>query len=95
MRRPRSCRRAALAASAGALALAALLACLTLRWAVSRPASPALRLDSPPIAGHVYSLWVLPCDAFSPGQAMVGRDLWIFSSYPPPGPKLILAPPCP
>jgi hypothetical protein len=47
------------------------------------------------IGGHGYSLWLLPCDAFNPGQIILGRDLWIFSRYPPPGIAIPLAPACP
>jgi hypothetical protein len=87
--------RRALAAAGAALLLALLLAALTIRQLTASPTTRAIRLDSPALGGHVYSLWLLPCDAFSPGLIMAGRDLYIFSSYPPPGPKLILSAPCP
>ncbi|NTV62632.1 MAG: hypothetical protein HGA65_03715, partial [Oscillochloris sp.] len=52
-------------------------------------------LDTPPIGGHVYSLWVLPCDAFNPGQIILGHNLMVYSRYPPPGFSVPLAPTCP
>ncbi|WP_129631353.1 hypothetical protein [Candidatus Oscillochloris fontis] len=54
-----------------------------------------LSFDTPPIAGHVYSIWLLPCDAYNPGQIILGRDLMIYSRYPPPGFSIPLAPMCP
>jgi hypothetical protein len=87
--------RRALALVGAALLILLLLGALAAGQIVANPMARALRLDSPPVAGHTYSLWVLPCDGFTPGLIMVGRDLYIFSVYPPPGPKLFLAPPCP
>jgi hypothetical protein len=82
-----------LAVLVGLLVLACVLG--GLRVAV-QPGAAAIRLDSPPIGGQVYSLWVLPCDSWNPGQIVIGRNLWVFSSYPPPGLLNIpLAPACP
>lgn len=82
-----------LAVLVGLLALACVFGAL--RVAV-QPGAAAIRLDSPMVGGHVYSLWVLPCDPWNPGQVVIGRDLWMFSSYPPPGLlKIPLAPACP
>jgi hypothetical protein len=73
-----------------------LLACALAGFAATgRPGARRWQLDSPMIGGHAYSLWVLPCDAFNPGQIILGRDLWIFSRYPPPGIAIPLAPACP
>jgi hypothetical protein len=73
-----------------------LLACGLAAFAASaRPGAQVLRLDSPIIGGHGYSLWLLPCDEFNPGQIILGRDLWIYSRYPPPGLAIPLAPACP
>jgi hypothetical protein len=85
----------ALAIAGATLLLLILLGALAVSQIAASGSSPALRLDSPAIGGHTYSLWVLPCDRFTPGLIMVGRDLYIFSVYPPPGPKLTHAPPCP
>jgi hypothetical protein len=94
MQRTRLVRRL-LVALAALLLMLLLVGGLALRQAVANPAQRAIWLDSPPIGGHIYSLAVLPCTPFSPGVIVMGRDLRIFSSYPPPGPKLPLAPPCP
>jgi hypothetical protein len=84
----------AIAAVSGLLIL--LLACALAGFAAtSRPGARRWQIDSPPIGGHSYSLWVLPCDRFNPGQILLGRDLMIFSRYPPPGISIPLAPPCP
>lgn len=73
-----------------------LLACGMAAFVASaRPSAQPWRLDSPIIGGHGYSLWLLPCDAFNPGQIILGRDLWIYSRYPPPGLTIPLAPACP
>jgi hypothetical protein len=87
--------RRALAVGIAALLLILLLGALAIGGVAANRGAGAIRLDSPPVGGHIYSLWLLPCDAFTPGLVMVGRDLYIFSSYPPPGPKLFLAPACP
>jgi hypothetical protein len=92
-----SARSPRLIAIAIAITLAVLvLACGLAAFAASaRPGSQPWRLDSPIIGGHGYSLWLLPCDRFNPGQIILGRDLWIYSRYPPPGLSIPLAPACP
>lgn len=82
-----------LAVLVGLLALACVFGALRV---AARPGAGAIRLDSPMIGGHAYSIWVLPCDPWNPGQVVIGRDLWVFSRYPPPGLLNIpLAPACP
>jgi hypothetical protein len=61
----------------------------------ARPGTQAWQLNSPPVGGHIYSLWLVPCGATHPGQLILGRDLPLFSRYPPPGLTLPLAPACP
>lgn len=95
---PRSARRpdlrllVALAICIAGLALACAIGSLSI---AARPGARPLRLDSPPIGRHTYSIWVLPCDRFNPGQIIFGRDLYLFSRYPPPGLAIPLAPACP
>jgi hypothetical protein len=90
----RSLRATTIAAAVGLLSL--ILACALAGFlSTSRPGARRWELDSPVIGGHVYSLWVLPCDAFNPGQAIFSRDLMIFSRYPPPGLSIPLSPSCP
>ncbi|NTV65318.1 MAG: hypothetical protein HGA65_17550, partial [Oscillochloris sp.] len=80
----RSLRTAILAVTIGLLIL--LMACAISGFmATSRPNARRWMLDTPPIGGHVYSLWVLPCDAFNPGQIILGHNLMVYSRYPPPG----------
>jgi hypothetical protein len=82
-------------AVAVALALTLLACGLTAFAATARPGSQPWRFDSPIIGGHSYSLWMLPCDRFNPGQIILGHNLWMYSRYPPPGMSIPLAPACP
>ncbi len=82
----------AIAATLAGLLLACGLAAFT---ASARQGAQPWQLDSPIIGGHGYSLWLLPCDEFNPGQIILGTDLWIYSRYPPPGLSIPLAPACP
>ncbi|MBX0330277.1 hypothetical protein K2Z83_21660 [Oscillochloris sp. ZM17-4] len=84
------------AVAAGAALLILLLACALAGFAATgRPGARRWQLDSPAVGGHVYSLWLLPCDALNPGQILFVRDAMIFSRYPPPGLAIPLAPACP
>ncbi|NNJ12897.1 hypothetical protein EKD04_021450 [Chloroflexales bacterium ZM16-3] len=87
--------RAAIGALAAALIILLLACALAGFAATSRPGARSWQLDSPMIGGHSYSLWVLPCDAFNPGQLLLVRDAMLFSRYPPPGIAIPLALACP
>lgn len=90
----RSPRAAAAALIAGLLLL--LLTCALAGFAAtSRPGTGRIWGVDTPIGRHIYSVWLLPCDQINPGQILLGRDLMIYSSYPPPGLKIPLAPACP
>ncbi|NTW02997.1 MAG: hypothetical protein HGA19_17230 [Oscillochloris sp.] len=79
---------------AGLVAL--ILACALVGFlSASRQGQRHWQIDSPLIGGHIYSAMLVPCDRFNHGQIIFGRDLMIFSRYPPPGLSIPLAPACP
>lgn len=87
--------RAAIAALTASI-LILLVACALAGFAATgRSGLGHHQIDLPPIGGHMYSIWLLPCDPFIPGQILFGRDLMIYSRYPPPGLSIPLSPPCP
>lgn len=77
-----------------ALLLLLLLAALSVNRATAQP-------DAQPhwyhamIAGHLYSVGLVPCTPTQPGHLMLGRDIIGRSTNPPPGWWLPTAPPCP